>query len=81
MGATFRTMQKRMMPRTGAHTIKITASRGFIQKDNPTPITSMMGLRTKGRNPPLMAFCSTVTSVVIRVTKEAASKWSRLAKE
>ena len=33
-----------------------------------------------GRNPPLMAFWTTVTSVVIRVMREEVSKWSRLPK-
>ena len=40
----------------------------------------MAGPRTMGRKPPLMAFCTTVTSVVIRVMREEVSKWSRLPK-
>ena len=34
------------------------------------PITSITGPRTIGRKPPLTAFCSTVTSVVIRITRD-----------
>ena len=42
----------------------------FIQKASSTPNTSRAGPRTSGRKPPLMAFCRTVMSVVIRVTSE-----------
>ena len=73
-------MANRMHPSTGAPTRKTRASRAFIQKDSPTPIKSITGLRIRGRKPPLTAFCSTVTSVVIRVTREDVSKWSRLEK-
>ena len=74
-------MKKRITASTGAQTRKTMASSGSIQKESPIPMTSITGPRTMGRKPPLMAFCSTVTSVVIRVTREAVSKWSRLAKE
>ena len=80
MGATRRTTKISVTARTGAHTTKISASRAFIQKESPIPITSIMGLRTTGRSPPLTAFWSTVTSVVMRVTREEVSKWSRLEK-
>ena len=75
-----RTTRKRIRPRMGAVTTKMRASRAFIQKDRPRPITSITGLRTRGRSPPLMAFWSTVTSLVSRVTREELSNRSRLEK-
>ena len=41
---------------------------------------SITGPRTMGRKPALRAFWITVTSVVMRVTSEDVSKWSRFAK-
>ena len=80
IGATLRRMKKRITPSTGAQTRKTTASSGFIQNESPTPIISIIGPRTIGRKPPLMAFCRTVTSVVMRVISDEVSKWSRLEK-
>ena len=80
MGATLRTTQKRITPSTGVHTRKTRASSAFIHMDRPMPITSITGERTSGRSPPLTAFCSTVTSVVMRVTSEDVSNRSRLEK-
>ena len=74
MGATFRIIKNKMIPRTGVQTTKTKARRGFIQKDSATPMTSMTGPRTNGRKPPFIAFCKTVTSVVIRVTRDELSK-------
>ena len=45
------------------------------------PATSADGPRTSGRVPVTSAFCTTVTSVVRRVTSEEPSKSSMLAKE
>ena len=49
-----------------------------IQKDSTIPNTSMDGPRTMGRKPPLMAFCSTDTSVVMRVISDEVSNRSML---
>ena len=46
----------------------------------PSPMNSMTGLRTKGRRPVATALSMTVTSVVMRVTRDGVEKWSRLAK-
>ena len=77
-GATLRMMKNSAAPRTGVHTKNTSESCAFIQKESPTPSTSITGPRTMGRKPLLIAFCNTVTSVVIRVTSEEVSKWSRL---
>ena len=66
--------------RMGAQTKKTIERRGFMEKERPTPIKSITGLRTNGRSPPLMAFCKTVTSVVMRVMSEEVAKWSMLEK-
>lgn len=42
---------------------------------------SMTGLRTNGRIPLLIAFCSTVMSLVRRVMRDEVLKWSRFRKE
>ena len=64
----------------GAQTKNTTASSGFMEKERPMPISSITGLRTSGRRPPLTAFCKTVTSVVMRVMSEEVAKWSMLEK-
>lgn len=69
-----------MQASTGAQTTNTSASRAFIMKERPTPMQSMTGLRTRGRRPPFTAFCRTVTSVVMRVTRLEVSKRSRLPK-
>ena len=46
----------------------------FSINASPTPKTSITGPRTKGRSPAFTAFCITVTSVVIRVTREGVEK-------
>ena len=78
MGATLRMIKNSATARMGMHTKNTSDSRAFIQNESPTPSTSITGPRTTGRKPLLMAFCSTVTSVVRRVTREDVSKWSRL---
>lgn len=60
--------------------MKTRASLAFIMIDSPMPIMSMTGLRTSGRMPEITAFCMTVTSVVILVTRLETSKWSRFWK-
>ena len=74
MGPTFRVIKYRAIPKAGAHTTKISASSAFIQKERPIPMISINGPRTMGRKPPLIAFCRTVTSVVILVIKEDEEK-------
>ena len=69
-----------MAARMGVAMRKMMVSRGLSRKAMPRPMNSMTGLRTSGRRPVLTALSSTVASVVMRVTSEAAEKWSRLAK-
>ena len=69
-----------MRASTGAQTMNTSARRAFIMTESPMPMTSISGLRTRGRSPPLMAFWMTVTSVVMRVTRPEVSKWSRFEK-
>ena len=80
MGATFRTTQNRITARMGMHARNTRASRAFIQKEKPTPKISITGPRASGRSPPFTAFWRTVTSVVIRVTREEVSNRSRFTK-
>ena len=79
-GLTLRTIRARMSPRTGVQITKTRASLAFMAKDSPMPSRSITGPRTMGRRPPLMAFCITVTSVVIRVTRDEEENRSRLEK-
>ena len=81
MGATRRTTQNRITPNSGVQKKNTSARRGLIHTEKPMPRISITGARTMGRSPPLMAFCKTVMSVVMRVTSEEDSKRSRLAKE
>ena len=80
-GATLRTMKNRMQARTGVQITNTRARAAFIQKARKSPMMSITGPRTMGRMPPVMAFCMTVMSVVMRVIREEVLKWSRLAKE
>ena len=73
-------MKNMMSASTGAQTMNTSARRAFIMTESPMPMTSISGLRTRGRSPPLMAFWMTVTSVVMRVTRPEVSKWSRFEK-
>ena len=69
-----------MSPSTGVQMMNTSASRAFIIMERPMPMTSMTGLRTSGLTPPITAFCMTVTSVVMRVTRPELSKRSRFSK-
>ena len=79
-GPTLHTMSVSKMVRIGVVMRKTIVSLGLSRNAMPRPMASMTGLRTKGRRPALMALSSTVASVVMRVTRDAEEKWSRLAK-
>ena len=59
---------------------KTSVSRGLSTQAIARPMPSMTGLRTNGRRPVLTALSMTVTSVVMRVTRDALEKRSRFAK-
>ena len=74
------TIQARTAARIGVVTRNTIVSRGLSTQAIASPMQSMTGLRTSGRRPALTALSMTVTSVVMRVTRDASEKRSRLAK-
>ena len=79
-GPTLVTIQARIAARMGVVIRKTMVSLALSKNAMPSPMNSMTGLRTKGRRPVATALSMTVTSVVMRVTRDGVEKWSRLAK-
>ena len=67
-------MRKRRMPKTGAATRKTRARRALMKKEAVMAVSIITGERNPGRMPVAMAFWMVVTSLVMRVTREAVLK-------
>ena len=78
-GATWRTMSASATASSGSITKNTQARRTESRLARIRPAVNMTGPRIMGLNPFMRAFWITVTSVVMRVTSDDVSKWSRFS--
>ena len=78
-GATCRTISTSATASSGSITKKTQARRTDSMLASTRPAVNMTGPRIMGLNPFMNAFWITVTSVVMRVTSDEVSKWSRFS--
>ena len=74
-------MKNKPMPSIGITTTKISASLPPMMNDMTTAKMSIRGLRIATRMSIMYAFCTLLTSVVRRVTREEEEKWSMFSNE